>query len=93
MAATDTRERPETRADAGDAGDPPPRKRRKSLATLDDVAAEMGRVYWAMKHNELALDKGKALVYVLSVMIQAHKAKGDEGDLTALLQQVKERLQ
>ena len=94
MAKIYTIDQPDSRADAGEADDPPPRKRRKSLATLDDVTTEMSRLYWSMKHGEMALDMGKSLIYVLSVMVQAHKARGDDAEqLAALLKQLKERLQ
>ena len=93
MALIDIDDDVETLADARSAGDPPPRKRRKPLNTLEDVRAEMTRIYWALKHDEMPQDKSKTLVYVLGQVVQVFKAEqtGD-AELAALLQQVKERL-
>ncbi len=93
MAAIDTDDDVESRADACSAGDPPPRKRRKPLNSLEDVRAEMTRIYWALRHDEMPQDKGKTLVYVLGQVVQVFKAEqSGEGELAALLNEVRERL-
>lgn len=39
--------------------------RRRRLQNVRDAKKEMARVYDAMKHDEMPLDKGKSLVYAL----------------------------
>jgi len=62
------------RANADDRGDPPKRRRGKSLNNLEAIEKEMGSIYWAMKHNEVAIDKGRALVSVLARISEVIRA-------------------
>ena len=48
-------------------GRAPPRLRLK-LSELRDVTRELARVYRAMKSEQMPLERGKALTYVLSVL-------------------------
>ena len=54
-------------ADAAPGGRAPPRLRLK-LSELRDVTRELARLYRSMKAERMPLDRGKALVYVLSVL-------------------------
>jgi hypothetical protein len=57
----------ETRADIGldDEPTPPTGQTRIRLTTVDDVRAEMARVYREMRRNKLDIKKGNAFVFVL----------------------------
>ena len=54
-------------AEAAPGGPAPPRLRLK-LSELRDVTRELARVYRAMKSEQMPLERGKALTYVLSVL-------------------------
>ncbi|MCW5643086.1 MAG: hypothetical protein KIT63_13390 [Rhodoferax sp.] len=80
-AAFDPITEPPGRANAGDGGDPTPRKRRKPLDNLDAVRREMTATYWQIKHGEVDLDKGKGQIYALgkiSEVIKVGLAVDDE---------------
>ncbi len=64
-AAFDRLDDPPGRANAGDGGDPPKRRRSKPIDTLDAVRKEMTSCYWDIKHGAVDLDKGKGQIYAL----------------------------
>lgn len=66
MAANDTVEHDESRADASDAGQPP--RLRLPLATIDDVRREMGRLYREGKAGRRDVGEVSKLANVLSLL-------------------------
>jgi len=85
----------EGRADAEDEG-AAPQRRRRPLDSLERVRRELSKVYWDAKDAKdgtLALDKAKALTYLLSQIAVVLKAEtASESELAALLQQLRDKL-
>jgi hypothetical protein len=79
---------------AGKSGDPPSKKRRKPLDSLEAVRREMTSTYWDMKEDKLELDEGKARIYVLGKITEVLKAEQGPPDeeLIKLLKLVKGNL-
>lgn len=94
MPSFDTPYTPQSRASTGNVGNPPPKKRRKPMDTLEAVRKEMTSTYWEMKENTLDLDKGKARIYVLGKITEVLKAeKGPEDELQQLLEKLRGKIQ
>jgi len=92
MTPSDNVDSLEGRADHEDEG-PAPQRRRRPLDSLERVRRELSKVYWDAKDGTLALDKAKALTYLLSQIAVVLKAEtASETELAALLQQVRDKL-
>ncbi len=63
-----TNKRTETPKASGEPAAPPPKQRGRAirLKTMNDVRVELAHVYTDMKHDRVALDKGKGLIYALT---------------------------
>jgi hypothetical protein len=82
-------DQPETRADAGDGGaPPPPRQRRVRLATVDEVRVEMGRVYRRMG-AAMPIKDGYTLIMALSQIGRITEATQFEARLAELERRLK----
>lgn len=80
------------RTNAGKSGDPPSKKRRRPLDTLEAVRKEMTSTYWDMKDAKLDADKGKARIYVLGKITEVLKIeKGPEDELQRILEELKRK--
>ena len=71
-------------------GRAPPRLRLK-LAVLRDVTRELARLYRSMKAEQMSLERGKALAYVLSLLSRVLEASELFRPLVELLGRVPQK--
>lgn len=70
-----------------------PLPRGRQIESLLAVRREMARVYWAVKHSKMDLDKGKGLVHMLGQISAVMKAEqGNDEELLRRLADLERRL-
>lgn len=89
--------RAESGAGAESARNPAPaakRRRHKPLNDIDQVRAQMARVYWRLEDGELDEDAAKSRTYILGKLVECLKvADGDlDARLDALLKKAESRI-
>jgi hypothetical protein len=67
----------------------PKRRRSRPLTSIEAVRKEMATLYYAVKHDVMPLDKGKALTYVLSQVAATFKMRDEE--LEALIEKLQKK--
>lgn len=81
-----------TRVDALDCDDPTPpgsKAKRLNLATVDDVRAEMARVYREMRYGDMPLEAGTKLTFVLGQLARVTEVTSVEHRMRDLEQRLK----
>ncbi len=95
MAANDTTKKPATRTDAGAATAPhPPKRLRLPLKTIDDLKAEMARVYREARAGALDVPTASKLANMLGIqgrLIVGHELAEDIEELKELVKQRRPR--